>query len=99
MSYSISETLQQRDRDMDYKIDTETARTKNGSIRVRTWEITDPQGGESSHVQISMDCKELDMTQCTRTIVGSDGKRLKVKKVEAHDASGNSIELSIFFDA
>jgi len=84
---------------MDYKIDTETARTKNGSIRVCTEEITNPQGSETSHVQVNMHCKELDMTQSTATLGGPNGTKFKVKKVLAYDADGNSVELNIFFDA
>lgn len=99
MSPSKGETLQQRDRDMSYEINAETTNLKNGSMRVRTEEITNPQGSETSHVQVSMHCKELDMTQSTATLGGPNGTKFKVKKVLAYDASGNSIELSIFFDA
>ena len=83
---------------MSYKIDAETNNMKKGSIRVRTEEMTDPQGDETSHVQINMHCSELDLTQSTRTLGVSD-ERFKVKKIKAYDADGNSVELNIFFDA
>ena len=83
---------------MSYKIDYKNTDMKKGGIRVRTEEMTDPKGEETSHVQVSMHCSDLDMTQTTKTL-GKGRKKFKVKKIKAYDADGNSVELNIFFDA